>query len=204
MEIRFANAATPKSGALVLPVHEGRALTDAGRAVDEASGGSLTRAMASSRFEGRRDQQLAVVAPAGLALTRIVLIGLGKPGDASAERFQALGGQAVAALNAAGDKEGTILIDVAPGKKDGEGKGTLAEAAADVAFGARMRSYRFDKYRTTEKADKKPSLDRLTVAATSAAKRAYAAKEAVADGVFLTRDLVSEPGNVIYPETLAE
>ncbi len=199
MEIRFANAATPKSGALVLPVHEGRALSDAGRAVDEASGGALTRAMESSRFEGRRDQQLVIAAPAGLALTRIVLVGLGKAAEAKAQHFQALGGQAVAALNAAGDQEATILLDAVEGDK-----GAFAEAAAEVAFGARLRSYRFDKYRTTEKADKKPTLVRLTVGATSAAKRVYAAKEAVADGVFLTRDLVSEPGNVIYPETLAD
>ncbi|BBK41728.1 putative cytosol aminopeptidase [Allostella vacuolata] len=199
MEIRFANAAPPKSGGLVLPVHEGRVLTEAGRAIDEATGGALTRAMESSRFAGKKDQQLVVAAPAGLPLTRIVLIGLGKPADADAARFQALGGQAVAAFNAAGDKEGTILLDgIADEKAD------LADAAAEAAFGARMRSYRFDKYRTTEKADKKPTLARLTVAATNAAKRAYAAREAVADGVFLTRDLVSEPGNVIYPETLAD
>ncbi|MGE0714456.1 MAG: leucyl aminopeptidase [Alphaproteobacteria bacterium] len=199
MEIRFANAATPKAGALVLPVHDGRALTEAGRTIDAATGGALVRAMAASRFEGRKDQQLVVAAPAGVALDRVVLIGLGKPDETSAERLQAMGGQAVAALNAAGDKEATILLDTAEGVKL-----PLAEAAAEVAFGARLRAYRFDKYRTTEKAEKKPTLARLTIAATAAAKRAYASREAVAAGVVFARDLVSEPGNVIYPETLAD
>jgi leucyl aminopeptidase len=199
MEIRFANAATPKSGALVLPVYDGRTLTEAGRAVDTATGGALVRAMEGSRFEGRKDQQLAIVAPAGLAVSRILLVGMGKAADAGEARFQALGGIACAALNTAGDKEGTILIDAVEGLA-----AALADAGADAAFGARMRSYRFDKYRTTEKAEKKPTLARLTIAAGTAAKRAFAAREAVADGVFLTRDLVSEPGNVIYPETLAD
>ncbi|MCC7275004.1 MAG: leucyl aminopeptidase [Alphaproteobacteria bacterium] len=199
MEIRFANAATPKTGALVLPVHDGRTLTETGRAVDAATGGTLARAMAASRFEGRKDQQLMVVAPAGVALTRVLLIGLGKPGDIDAGRLQSLGGQAVAALNAAGEKEATILLDAADAGKLG-----LAEAAAEAALGARLRAYRFDKYRTTEKPEKKPTLARLTVAATAAAKRAYGPREAVANGVVMARDLVSEPGNVIYPETLAE
>ncbi|BBK31276.1 leucyl aminopeptidase [Stella humosa] len=199
MEIRFANAAAPKAGALALLVHEGRVLTEAGRAMDEATGGALVRAMEASRFEGKRDQQLVIVAPAGVALTRIVLCGAGKAGEADAARYQALGGAVAAAFNAAGDKEGTILIDGVEGEKS-----DLAEAAAEAAFGARMRSYRFDKYRTTEKPEKKPTLERLTIAATNSAKRVYAAREAVADGVFLTRDLVSEPGNILYPETLAD
>ena len=80
-----------------------------------------------------------------------------------------------------------------------------AEAAAEIAFGAHLRSYRFDKYKTKEKTEKKPSLARLTVATNGvkAAKHAYRPLEATAAAVFMTRDLVSEPANVIYPETLA-
>jgi len=36
------------------------------------------------------------------------------------------------------------------------------------------------------------------------AKRAFAPLDKIVDGVFFTRDLVSEPANIIYPETLAE
>src|SRR5262249_5941289 len=80
------------------------------------------------------------------------------------------------------------------------------ELAANIAYGARLRAYRFDKYRTTEKPEQKPSLKRLTimVADSGAAKRLYEPLERVADSVAFTRDLVSEPANVIYPETLAE
>jgi leucyl aminopeptidase len=81
-----------------------------------------------------------------------------------------------------------------------------AEAAANVAFGARLRSYRFDKYRTQLKAEQKPTLKKLTLQSdvATAAKKAFADLDKLADGVFFTRDLVSEPGNVLYPESLAE
>ena len=79
------------------------------------------------------------------------------------------------------------------------------EAAAQLAFGARLKAYRFDKYKTKQKPEQKASLDRLTVAtaAPGEAERAYEPLDKTANAVFFTRDLVSEPANVIYPETLA-
>jgi leucyl aminopeptidase len=38
----------------------------------------------------------------------------------------------------------------------------------------------------------------------SPAKKAFADLDKLADGMFFTRDLVSEPGNILYPESLAE
>src|SRR5262249_40425016 len=63
----------------------------------------------------------------------------------------------------------------------------------------------FDKYFTKTPKDKKPVLAKLTVLAESekAAKKAFDPLLAVAEGVFFARSLVTEPGNVIYPETLA-
>ncbi|HEX3417169.1 MAG TPA: leucyl aminopeptidase, partial [Stellaceae bacterium] len=98
------------------------------------------------------------------------------------------------------EAEATLMIDVAEGASIGS-----TEAAAELAFGAQLRSYRFDKYKTKQKPEQKPSLKRLTVATSGAkaAKRAYQPLDKTAAAVLLTRDLVSEPANVIYPETLA-
>ncbi len=115
--------------------------------------------------------------------------------------MQAIGGRIVAAMNAAGEHAVAIAVDEIGGLKL-----SLAEAAAEIAYGARLRGYRFDKYRTREKPEQKPTLKRFTVMLDdpSAAKRAYEPMEKIGDGVFMTRDLVSEPANVIFPESLAE
>jgi leucyl aminopeptidase len=78
--------------------------------------------------------------------------------------------------------------------------------AAQMAFGARLRSYRFDKYRTKEKPEQKPSVKKLTLLVDDpgAAKKLFEPLERLAEGTAFTRDLVSEPANVIYPESLAE
>ncbi|MBI3708648.1 MAG: leucyl aminopeptidase, partial [Proteobacteria bacterium] len=72
--------------------------------------------------------------------------------------------------------------------------------------GARLRAYRFDKYRTREKDEQKPTLKALTLMVTdvAAARKAAAPLDQTADAIFVARDLVSEPPNVVYPESLAE
>ncbi len=201
MKINFTEPDLPRSGAVVVGVWEGKVLTAAARRLDEAAGGAITRALAaSSRFTGKKDELLPIVGPPNLSVSRIVLAGLGKPESPDSRSFQQLGGKVVAHLNGAGEEEATLMIDVAEGASIGS-----TEAAAELAFGAQLRSYRFDKYKTKQKPEQTPSLNRLTIATSGAkaAKRAYQPLDKAAAAVFLTRDLVSEPANVIYPETLA-
>jgi leucyl aminopeptidase len=182
-------------------VWEEGVLTPAARQLDEATGGAIARALSTaSRFTGKKDELLPIVGPANLSVSRIVLAGLGKRDSGDARSLQQLGGNLVAHLNGAGEKEATFAIDVDEGAPIGQ-----AEAAAELAFGAQLRSYRFDKYKTKQKPEQKASLARLTVSTINATKaqRTYQPLEKTADAVFFTRNLVSEPANVIYPETLA-
>ena len=199
MKISFAKPALPAEGAMAVGVFEGRLLTAAGKDLDTKSGGTLTRAMNASRFEGKKDQTLMLNAPAGLELSRVLLVGLGKVKDFNLLAAEAFGGAAVAQLAASGDSNLTLAIDGVEGIRG-------ADIAAHAAFGARLRSYRFDKYLTKEKKEDKPALKKLTVSCeeSGSAKKQFQALDCVAGGVFLTRDLASEPANIIYPETLAE
>ncbi len=201
MKITFAKPELPGEGSLVVGVLDGRVLTPTARQVDERTGGALTRAMKASRFKGGKDQTLEVVAPPEMGVSRVLLAGLGKAKEIDVLQAQNLGGNAVARLGRAGeDKLLSIAIDAIEGCSLAP-----AEFAAQVGFGARLGSYRFDKYRTKEKKEDKPSLKKiaLLLADHADAKKLYQPLDAVAEGVFVTRDLVSEPANVIYPETLA-
>jgi len=200
MKINFAELGAPKAGTVVVGVGEDRALTPVAAALDKETGGALSLAMASGRFTGKKGQLLSVLAPANLRASAVVLAGLGKLADLDVLTLQSLGGSLVAHLNGAGETEATVQLGAI------EGKLSPAEVAANVAFGARLRTYRFDKYRTRMKAEQKPTLKKLAIQsdAATAAKKAYADLDKLADGVFFTRDLVSEPGNILYPESLAD
>jgi leucyl aminopeptidase len=69
----------------------------------------------------------------------------------------------------------------------------------------RLASYRFDKYRTKEAEDKKPSVIKTQIVTpdVDAALADFAPLAALADAVSFTRDLVSEPPNVLYPAEFA-
>jgi len=200
MKITFAAPSLPKAGALVVAILSDRELTPTAARVDKATGGAIGRAMAASRFKGERGQSLMLLAPHGLQATRLLLLGLGKADSLDALAAQNAGGKVVGDLLASGETAVSVAVDPVKGAKIG-----AAEIAANLAYGAELRSYRFDKYRTKQKPEDKPSLAALTVMTDAAAeaKRRFDPLLRMAQGIFFTRDLVSEPANVIYPETLA-
>jgi len=201
MKIVFANPSDVNAGSVVVTVLGGRKLSASASALDKKTGGAITRAIKASRFKGNSQQSLTVMAPGGTKLDRILLVGLGQAKDLNAQTAQNAGGQIYAALSHVGSAAATINVDAVEGSAL-----KPADIAAEMAYGANLRSYRFDKYRTTEKPDAKPSLKSLKFQTANSAKSrtAYSRSEKIAEGVFLTRDLVSEPANVLYPESFAK
>ncbi len=189
LDIAIAKPALPKSGALVLPFFEGEAPAGQAAALDAATGGAIARAMTGAAFTGRKGQSAVIYAPQP-GLTRVVLAGMGPREGFKAEEA---GGSLVPHLSK--EREATVLAE-----------GLTGTEAAQVAMGAMLRAWRFDRYRSTEKAEDNPKLAKLTVAGPDAggAKTAFAALKPVAEGVFLARDLVSEPANILTPAEMAE
>ena len=195
LEIAFAKSALPKTGALVLLQGEGDAdgpNTAMWKAGDAATGGAIGRALLAGEFTGKKGQVASILAP-GAGLSRVLAVGLGKLDGPGLLAFEEAGGAVAKAL---------ARVPAAAVATDG----LTPEQAAAVAMGAVLRCYRFDRYRTMEKAEDKPKLAKLTmlVADPARAKAAWEPMRAVAAGVFLSRDLVSEPPNVLFPAEMAE
>jgi len=195
MRISFASPSLPKTGAIVVGVKDAKVLSPAAADIDKRTGGAIKRALASGRFTGAKGQTLEIVAPAGIGNTRILLMGLGKGLDELGQ--QALGGRVFARMNSVGESAATILVD--------DGAEDLAAAGAQIAYGARLKSYRYDRYKTKEDASKKPTLRTLAIRVDSfaRARRTFSELDKVAEGIFFTRDLVSAPPNDLFPESFA-
>ena len=200
MQITFSAAALPKSGAVVIPLFEDGKKPKAYLDMDAATEGALERAAKAAEFKAKKGKMLEIVAPAGVSNSRVILAGAGAAKDFSALDAEGLGGAAVGRVLAGRDKAVVFALSGFAAKKIDAG-----EAAARIAHGARMKTYRFDAYRTKETKDEKPALAKITLnGAPASAKTAYAQYEKVGDGVFLTRDLVSEPANVLFPDAFAK
>ena len=191
MDIQFVTAATDlaEKSALAIIVFEGAAAE-----ADSLTGGVVGKALAQGRFTGAKGQVLDLGAPAGHPAGRLLLVGAGKR-----EAFDAVGAE-----HAAASAYGAVKLS---------GLTTLRVTFADAglaqpdraALGVRLAAYRFDRYRTKEPADKKPSIQTVEIvcADVDAAKAAFVAQSALADAISFARDLVSEPPNVLYPAEFA-
>jgi leucyl aminopeptidase len=194
MKIEFV-AAVDAAEILAVPVHEDRALAGSGPDLDTKTNGALTKAMSKSRFVGKAGQTLSIAAPSGVNADSVLLVGAGAADKLDDLAVEAFGAAAYSAVKLSGAEILTI-----------DASGLTPDQAARIGFAARLAAYRFDKYRTTQKPDKIPSITTVRVV-TSDLRAAEAALEplsAVADGVIFARDLVSEPANVLYPAEFAK
>ncbi len=192
MKVSFTAPALPPSGALVLTVAGGGALEGLAAEADAASSGALARAMAASRFDGEAKSTLEILAPAGLGVERVLLVGIGKILDG--RLAEDIGGTVYTALAHSGSNSAVLSWP-------------HTETAPAAGLGAALAAYRFDKYRTRLKDKDKPTLSSLAVAVkeADAARRAFEDDGArIVDAVAFARDFVWEPGNLLYPENYAE
>jgi leucyl aminopeptidase len=196
MKIEFVapGADLGKRSAIAVLAFEGAVLSTAASALDQATGGAVARAVGEGRFTGKAGQSVELVAASGVEAARILIAGGGEQGKFDADAAETFAANAYKAVKATGVESLDLMLT-----------GADAAVAAQAAFGARLAGYRFDKYRTTEAAEKKPSVSAVRIVCDDpkAAKKAYKPLDAVADGVFFTRDLVCEPANILHPEEFA-
>ena len=187
-------ASPPLPGILLLDAPK---LDSLAAAVDEVLGGAVARAIKEADFKAKQGETLTVRAGAGTA----VLLGTGADDDdndneAAQQSLVDTGGAIFTAMDQAALKSATVYA------------GDMADTA-DLAYGAVLASYHFPHYFTKDKdrdkkADPKPK-HRLAFACPDpeVAKKAFAAAAHRIAGVYLARDLVSEPANVLYPAEYA-
>jgi leucyl aminopeptidase len=198
-KLEFVPFSAPAKGVLVVFCEEGLKL---GRATTKAlfgSGDLLKRAAAADHFTGKSGSSLDIVAPAGLGpVSRLIVLGVGKPAKPGPQEFVKLGGVVLGKIPKAAS-EATVIAEFAAGA-------LKPEQAADMALGARLRAYAFDRYKTKRKeGEDQPTKTNIALAVgnVAAAQKAFVPRTALADGVVIARDLINEPANVLYPEEFA-
>jgi leucyl aminopeptidase len=199
MKVKFSAFPKAFSGNVAVLVAADKQLLASAEALDKELGGAIRRGIEGSRFGGGKGQTLTLLGQSG-DIDRLTLLGTGKSAELDARAAETLGGALASDANAAGLKTVSVIVDPVKGSSL-----TSGEIAARLALGASLRNYRFDRYKTKDKPEQKLSLAQITiyVADPAEARRVYERLEPAIDAVFFTRDLVSEPANVLYPAEFA-
>jgi leucyl aminopeptidase len=193
MQIRFADQRPTGDYALVLPVAgKDRSTLGALGSTQQA----VTTALDRQRFEGDPSSVSEQFITENGSVRRLLVVGTGAT-PTSPDAAEKLGGTAVSRLQTSGER--VAVIDLTGFALD-------SDAAARVGLGAVLRSWRYDRYRTKLKDNQKATLEEVVIVGgeAGAAKRYEQRWGPVAEGVSLTRELVTEPANIIYPETFVE
>jgi leucyl aminopeptidase len=193
MQIAFAPALVSAPAILALPVEKDIAGRAGWPGLGEAHQALATAAARAARFDGEAGAIVELFLTESGETRHVLLIGVGAGSEADWEKA---GGALVAKLLTSGATEVTADLSMA---------NASPKAAARFAGAAAQRAWRYDHYRTTLAEKQKPTLVSLTVVgAPDGIDAAWAAQDAVTQGLELTRNLVAAPPNVLYPESFVE
>ena len=188
-------ASSPEIGTLVLPVAKD-GLGGAPLPGLSPENVALVRAgAAAQRFEGDAGSVSDFFITQNGSARRVILVGTGQ---GSVEDYEKLGAAVAARLLTSGETGATIDLSGLVIKP-------AAESVARLAAGIVLRGWRHDVYRTKLPEKQKPTLVAVTIAgAPEGSDAAWANASAVAKGVAFTRELVTEPANIVYPASFVE
>lgn len=189
MEIQFTQS-RPQSARLVAQV------TDKGK-VPVGLDKAMTEGMEAARFKGNTGQVFDGFVDRDGQVFRLAIAGAGDAkDDARLANLEKAGAALTAKYQSIGNDE--LVLDLSDSNLSGE-------EAASVLFGLRLRNWRYDIYRTKMKDDQKVTLAKVTVVgAPDGTQAAWEDMAHVATGVEFTRELITEPANILYPETFVE
>ena len=154
----------------------------------------LIRQVFSKEFSGKQNEVFLMKAPDSVKPERLLLVGLGKRDQVSAEKIRQAGGKAATHLRSMGMKKAVLSTD---------SLAALKISPAAFIEGALLGLYTYRGYKKDE--DKK-SLENITLLAKSTRELTDGLKrvEAVSAGVYFARDLVNTPANDMTPTHLAK
>ena len=190
--ISFAAFGTPATKTIAVLAQPNLTLGAQAKGLDKSLSGQLTRGAAITGFTGARKTSMQLLAPAGSELDRVLAIGCGDIEAATEQTWAEIGGYAFSQLAGKKTESATLVAD--SGGPD---------AAAALGFGAALRSYSFRKFKTKSKPGDAngDGLAKLTIQCKEPDKAAahFQRLKAIAEGVFIARDLVNEPANTLGP-----
>ncbi|MCX7311667.1 MAG: leucyl aminopeptidase [Alphaproteobacteria bacterium] len=198
-KLAFSTFATLEKGILVVFCEEGLKFGPATRKALTPTGDLVQRAAQADRFTGKSGTSLDIVAPSGLPVVRLVVLGVGKADKLEAQDLVKLGGVAMGKIPTRAE-EATIFVEFSSSS-------LKPEDVAEIALGTQLRAYTFDRYKTKRReGEEAPAGTEITFAVSNptATEKAWTReREPVAQGVIMARDLINEPANVLFPDAFA-
>ncbi|NWF36249.1 leucyl aminopeptidase [Mariprofundus sp. KV] len=203
ISVKAGHAHKQRDDAVIIPLLDGRKLTESGKALQEATGKSLPSFLRKFDLSGKFAETGTLYDVEGAYSQRIVLLGCGEEKKLTLQKLRSLAARIARELEKSGARDVSLYLP------ELEVRGaSVAERVQAIAEGIWLGLYSFEKYKS-KKEENRRALRSLTVMVASRrdlddAVAAVARARAVACGTNFARDLANEPGNVCTPEFLGD
>ncbi len=187
---------------IVVGVFEPRKLSAPAQTLDKAAGGHLAGILRRGDFDGKSGATLLTHGATGIAAVRMLLVGLGKEAEFGDKAYRDAIAAAVRALKDTGSKSAVVTLSELPlGQRDSGWRVRQAALAVQDAL------YRPDRLKSRQD-NGKPALTSIAFTVGNkdvrAATAALSQGEAIADGMYFSRELGNLPANICTPTYLAQ
>ena len=197
MKVNFLTDLKSDTGTLVFLCFKGEPLDKYLNNLNKKIKGYIDKAVKISLMEYNNNSLTDIVVPQGSNSNRIILFGVNQEKIINEYDWGKLGSSITSALNSKKIKEIKLVVPKLKKNKIDE---------VNILYGMALNTYRFNKYFTDTDKKRINYLNSVTVVSNNAknVKKLWNRFNALKEGVFLTRNLVSEPANNLTPSLLAK
>ena len=201
--VKAGHAHKQRDDAVVLPLLDGRKLTESGKALQDASGKTLPSFLRKFDLTGKFGSCRTLYDVEGTYTQRVMLVGAGEEKKLTLHKLRSLSVSVARKLERSGARDVSVYLTELSVKGV-----SFTDKVQAVAEGIWLGLYSFDKYKT-KKEENKRELRSLTIMVSSRkelelAQAAVNRARAIASGTNFARELANEPGNICIPEFLGE
>ena len=193
MKVSFVNKLSEKKETLVIVSDKSSMPKMAG--LGQKTLNSINLAIKNENFKFNKLQTLEIISSDKLGYSKIIIIGLGEDPSVSLRESDLIGGK-ITQLNSKTNSN----IDVLVSKNISNDESMLR-----IGYGSILATYKFDKYKSKKsKTNFSKTIKLVSNKNSRSLSKKFNHNKSVAQGVFLARDLVNEPSNILNPEDYAK
>ena len=203
MDFQFKSTSLEKNHIGVIFCDSKNRLIGFGKKLDQISKKTISTVIKNDlSFQNRKSKSFdytAIHEPDNLKLSKLYVFKLGDFSKYTLRDYQILGGHLFSLISFYQEDRVGLYLDGIVSKGI-----SAANVASEIILGSLLASYKFDKYKTVNKKEKKSLKVKIYSANHSRIEKNYSNVVAISEGVTMTRNLVTEPPNVMTPPEIAK
>ena len=192
MKVSFINKLSEKKETLVI-ISDKKSISKIG-GLNKIILNSIKDVIINENFKFNKLETIEILKGDKNGYSKIIVIGTGESSDLSFKDFDLIGGK-VTQLNSKSNNNIDVLV---------ANNITNDNSVLRIGYGAVLATYRFDKYKSKKVKISFPNNIRILSKSSQSLSKKFIHKKSLSEGVFLARDLVNEPSNILNPEDYAK